>query len=45
MLEKSEADTLARFLEMIDNKWLALHGSDERVTVRYVGPREKEEQE
>lgn len=45
MLEKLEGDALARILEMIDNKWLALHGSDEQVTVRYVGPREKDRQE
>lgn len=44
-ITKAEGDALARFLELIDNKWLAQHGCEERVTVRYVGPRDDVPQE
>lgn len=37
---RTEGEVLARFLEIIDNKWLALHGYEERITVKYVGRRD-----
>ena len=39
-MTKAEGDALAKFVEFIDNKWLELHGYEERVAVRCLGFRD-----